>query len=82
MTIFTVIAIANTVTFGVTAVAALQRPVGSYIFIAAIALCACIASFYQAATGTGLFVANILTSISLGSIAWRIALNTRGVADE
>jgi hypothetical protein len=82
MTIFTLIAIANTVTFGVAAVAAIQRPVGSHILIAMIALCAWVSALYQAATGSGMFITNILTGLSLALIVWRIALNGRRVVDD
>ena len=78
MTILTVIAIANSVTLAVTIAAAIRRPIGSYIFIAAIALCAFLSSIYQVATGTGMFITNSFTIVLVASILGRIALNIGG----
>jgi hypothetical protein len=82
MTFLILIAVANFVTTVITVAAAIRRPIGGYIFIAAIALCAFLSSLYQIVTETGTFISSILTIVLVALIIGRIFLNTRGVPPE
>jgi hypothetical protein len=79
MSLFTVILAANSLTFAVTLAAAVKRPVGSYIIIVMLALCACLSSLYQAVTGDGIFAVSLFTGVLVILLAGRILLNTRGL---
>ncbi len=78
MNVFTVVLVANSSTFTVTVVAAVKRPIGSYIIIVMFALCAWLSSLYQAVTGDGTFVVSLFTSALVILLAGRI-LFTRGL---
>jgi hypothetical protein len=79
MSFFTVILLANSLTFAVTVAAAVKRPIGSYIIIVMFALGAWLSSLYQAVTGDGTFAVTLFTGVLAILLAGRILSNTRGL---
>ena len=79
MGVFTIILVANSLTFAVTVAAAVKRPIGSYIIIVMFALCAWLSSLYQAVTGDGTFVVSFFTGALVILLVGRILLNTYGL---
>jgi hypothetical protein len=63
MSAFVIILVTNSVTLVFTLTSAIKRPSASYIFIAVVALCACLSSLYQAVTGGGTFITAVFTVI-------------------
>ena len=78
MSVFTVILLANSLTFAVTVAAVVKRPIGSCIIILMSALCAWLSSLYQAVTGDGTFVVSLFTGVLVILLVGQISLNTRG----
>jgi hypothetical protein len=69
MSFFTVILLANSLTFAVAVAAAVKRPI----------LGAWLSSLYQAVTGDGTFAVTLFTGVLAILLAGRILLNTRGL---
>jgi hypothetical protein len=77
LTPFTLVLLANFVTLLVAVAAAIKRPIRSYILIAVVALCACIASLYLVRTGAGTSVTAFLTFALFALLVVRIKLNVQ-----
>jgi uncharacterized membrane protein len=70
MTVFVAILLANSLTFVVTIVAAVKRPILRYKLISGVALCATLLALQQVVTNQGNPFAVIFTVLLIVMIAW------------
>jgi hypothetical protein len=70
MTIFVIILLANSLTLVITIVAAIKRPILSYMLIGVVALCATLFALRQVLTGHGNPFTLLFTALLIIMIVW------------